>query len=323
MSRSLRGAAILTIFGCLLSGCSIMDDESSPLAVPTTAPAASGPTPTPVPSSAADCNPAASYDPLPSLPTPSTLPAGSTMAKIRAKGRLIVGTAGDKPLLAARDPRTGLLQGIDIELSREVARAIFGDPNKIEFRTITYADRLPALADGRVDMVAHSTTMTCDRWQQVGFSSAYYRDGQKILVRSDSPAKEVEDLKTAKICVATGTTTIDNLRRLGVQNIKAVADAADCLALFQRDEVDAITSNTIILLGYQQQDPYAKIIGRNLSDEPRGLAFPRENVDFIRFVNALLERMRTDGTLEKILQNSLAPLKVPVSVEKATYGRAS
>ena len=243
------------------------------------------------------------------------------MAAIKAKGRLIVGTSGDKPLLAARDPRTGQLQGIDIDLSREVARAIFGDPDRVEFRTISSADRTPALTEGRVDMVAHSMTMTCDRWKQVGFSTSYYRDGQRLLVRLDSPAKEAEDLKTSIICAARGTTAVDSLRRLGIQNLLEVDDAADCLARFQRDEIDAIASTEINLRGAQQQDPYAKIIGRRMSDESRGLAFPRENVDFIRFVNALLERLRADGTLNTILQNRLAPLKMAVSIDEPTYGR--
>lgn len=315
----------------LVSGCTTEDvgpaagstTPSAPVSVTPTGsgPTGSGPTGSGTAAPAENCDPAASYRPPAKLPSPDDLPVGSTMAEIKARGRLIVGTAGDKPLLAVRDPETGTLEGIDIDLAREVSRAIFGDPNQIEFRTITYAAREPALIAGDVDLVAHSMTMTCDRWQRVGFSTVYYRDGQRVLVRSDSPAEEVEDLADSTICVARGTTTIDNLRRLGVTNLVAVDDAADCLALFQRDEVDAITSNEIILLGYQQQDRYAKIIGRDLSDEPRGLAFAREDVDFIRFVNAVLDRRRADGTLERILKSRLDQFDVPVSVEKPTYRR--
>lgn len=316
--RVLSGVAIVVVLGGLLSACT--GDQRPPPRAPKTVVAAPDSASTPEPSSAG-CVPQASYDPMPSLPAPDRLPEGSTMARIRTKGRLIVGTSGDKPLLAARDPRTGELQGIDIDLSREVARAIFGDPNRVEFRTISSADRIPALTSGKVDMVAHSMTMTCDRWKQVGFSSSYYRDGQRLLVRLDSQAKEAEDLKNPKICAARGTTAVDSLRRLGIRNILEVNDAADCLARFQRDEIDAIASTEINLRGFQQQDPYAKIIGRQMSDEPRGLAFPRENVDVIRFVNALLERLRADGTLDTILRRRLAPLKMAVSIEEPTYGR--
>ena len=295
-------------------------------AAPTSAPAASAAARTPpaassVPAADGDCNPAASYAPTGPLPAPGAMPPGSTMARIAARGRLVVGTSGDKPLLAARDPRTGDLTGIDIDLARAVAAAILGDPAKVEFRTIPYSARERALVDGQVDLVAHSMTMTCDRWRRVGFSTEYFRDGQRLLVRTDSTARDVEDLAGQRVCVARGTTTIDNLRRFPRLVVVPVDDAADCLVLFQRGEVDAVTSNEIVLLGYALQDPYAKIIGRDLSDEPRGLAFAPTAVDLIRFVNGVLERLRADGELARILSARLTPLGRPVVIRPPTYGR--
>ena len=248
------------------------------------------------------------------------------MARIAERGRLVVGTAGDKPLLAARDAR-GELQGIDVDLAREVARAILGSPDRVEFRTIPYAGREPALRERQVDMVAHSMTMTCDRWERISFSSTYYRDGQRVLVRSDAPVKEIEDLSGSRICVARGTTTIDNLNRLAVPGLEIVSvlDAADCLVLFQDGEVDAITSNEIILRGYLTQDPYAAIVGRDLSDEPRGLAFHEADVDLVRFTNAVLAGLRRDGRLAEILQRHLRAVGVTVgrdvTVPVPVYGR--
>ena len=295
-------------------------------AAPTSAPAASAAARTPpaassVPAADGDCNPAASYAPTGALPAPGAMPPGSTMARIAARGRLVVGTSGDKPLLAARDPRTGDLTGIDIDLARAVAAAILGDPAKVEFRTIPYSARERLLLDGQVDLVAHSMTMTCDRWRRVGFSTEYFRDGQRLLVRTDSTARDVEDLAGQRVCVARGTTTIDNLRRFPRLVVVPVDDAADCLVLFQRGEVDAVTSNEIVLLGYAMQDPYAKIIGRDLSDEPRGLAFAPTAVDLIRFVNGVLERLRADGELARILSARLTPLGRPVVIRPPTYGR--
>jgi polar amino acid transport system substrate-binding protein len=312
----------------LLAGLAACDGDPAP----DPAPSASG---TPAPSASAapsaggadTCDPPAdaSFDPLVPLPPPGRMPAGTTMAEIQERGRLRVGTAGDKPLLAARDTRTGELGGIDVDLAREVARAIFGDPSRVEFRTIAYADRVPLLQAGEVDMVAHSMTMTCARWQDVNFSSEYFNDGQRVLVRQDSPAKEVEDLAGSRICVASGTTTIDNLRALNIRGLEIVPvrEAADCLVLFQDGAVEAITSNEIILLGYTSQDPYAKIVGRNLSQEPRGLAFPKESVDLTRFTNAVLQRMRDDGSLTRILEKALTPVGKTAEAPAATTGRVA
>jgi len=264
-----------------------------------------------------------SYDPLPNLPAAQRFPDGSTLARIRDRGRLIVGTAGDKPLLSVRNPQTGALEGIDIELARAMAQAVLGDPEAVEFRTIPYGAREQALISGDVDMVAHSMTMTCDRWQRVGFSAEYYRDAQRLLVRTDSTVDQVEDLDPAgaTVCVAEGTTTIDQLHRLGVRNIVPVIDAADCLAYFQRDEVDAITSNELILLGYLQQDRYAKIVGRELSDEPIALAFRSEDVDFIRYANTVLADLRRSGRLERIFRDRMSGMGVEPNLGAPHYGR--
>jgi polar amino acid transport system substrate-binding protein len=313
-----RGPALAA--ACLVLGtvaCSSPDAPPTPSGGPSRA-AFAEPTPAPP---AAGCDPLASYAPAGPPPRPGAMPAGSTMARIVARGRLIVGTSGDKPLMAARDPRTGDLSGIDVDLSLEVARALFGPGARVEFRTMPYAARERALERGEVDMVAHSMTMTCDRWQRVGFSTAYFRDGQRLLVRSDSPAREVEHLVGRRVCVARGTTTIANLRRYPWVVVVPVDDAADCLVLLQRGEVDAITSNDIVLLGYAIQDPYVRVVGRALSDESRGLAFRRDAVDLIRFVNAVPQRLRADGGLARILSARLAPLGRQAAVPSAVYGR--
>lgn len=122
--------------------------------------------------------------------------------------------------------------------------------------------------------------------------------------------------------MAKGTTTIDQLRALKVRNIVAVDDAADCLAYFQRDEVDAITSNVLILAGYQLQDRYAKIVGRRLSEEPIALGFRKDDVEFIRYVNTVLAGMREDGSLEKIFTERMRATGVEPDLGQPVYGRA-
>ncbi|GAB3246903.1 transporter substrate-binding domain-containing protein [Kineosporia babensis] len=276
------------------------------------------------PSASPKCDDAdQSYAPLPSLPDPATFADGTTLAQIRDRGRLIVGTAGDKPLLSVRNPRTGQLEGIDIELAKAMAEAILGDAGRVEFRTMPYGGREKALIEGDVDLVAHSMTMTCDRWQRVGFSAEYYRDGQRLLVREDSAVQEIEDLAETggSVCVAKGTTTIEEVRRRQVENVVAVADAADCLAYFQRDEVDAITSNVLILAGYQLQDGYARIVGERLSDEPIALGFRKDDVEFIRYANRVLADLRENGSLERIFTQRMRDTGVQPDLGTPGYGR--
>ena len=182
-----------------LSACTLFSYTPTPL------PAAS-PTPQPTTSTSAakpsSCgNPLASYQPTGLLLTPETLPAGSTMAKIKKRGRLVAGVSADTYLLGSRNPFTGEIEGFDIDMVKAVAEAIFGNENRYQLKVITAAQRIPALEKGDVDIVARNMTINCDRWKQIAFSTEYYRSGQKILVRKGSKANSINDLDwTESVC---------------------------------------------------------------------------------------------------------------------------
>ena len=240
----------------------------------------------------------ASYRPSGSLPAPGDLPADSSMAKIRKRGRLVAGVSADTLLWGSRNPFTGRIEGFDIDVLRAVAKAILGSPDKIEFRVITTAQRIPVLQSGEVDIVARSMTITCERWQEIAFSGEYYRAGQKILVRRGSGVREVSDLaeKRLRVCAPRGSTSLENLVKKAREAVPVPADThTGCLVLFQRGEADAITGDDAILAGLASQDPYAEVVGKAFSQEPYGLGIAKDRPDLVRFVNAVLERMRSDG----------------------------
>ena len=122
------------------------------------APATANPgtaTPTPAATGAAvtAANCLKSYAPQGALPAPGALPSGSTMERIRKRGYLKAGVSADTLLLGARNPVTGKIEGFDIDVLHAVSQAIFGDPDKIELRVITAADR-----DDRARRTAASTS---------------------------------------------------------------------------------------------------------------------------------------------------------------------
>ncbi|HMD22897.1 MAG TPA: transporter substrate-binding domain-containing protein, partial [Streptosporangiaceae bacterium] len=110
--------------------------------------------------SAPSCNPHASSL-RPSGP-PQVTP-GSFMAKIRARGYLIAGVDQSTYHFGFLNPLNGQIEGFDIDMIRAVAQAIFGNPNKVQFKAITDAQRIPDILSGAVDIVAHTMTITCAR----------------------------------------------------------------------------------------------------------------------------------------------------------------
>lgn len=290
----------------------------SPSATPT-------PSATAAPPAAATCsNALQSYAPVGALPAPTALPAGSTMAEIRKRGRLIVGVSADTYLLGSRNPLTGQVEGFDIDLARRVATAIFGDPSKVQLRVITAAQRIPVLKDHEVDMVVRNMTINCARWKDVAFSGVYYESGQKILTVKDSPIKGLADLAGKKVCAPKGTSSMDNLIRLAPRAIPVPADNhTGCLVRFQSGEAEAITGDDTVLAGLAAQDPYAVVLAEKaFTAEPYGIAMPADKVDLVRFVNGVLEQMRTDGSWTKSYNTWLEPhLGKGTGQPVPTYGR--
>ena len=246
------------------------------------------------------CDPKASLRPL----GPPTVTPGSFMAKIRHRGYLVAGVDQNTYHFGYLNPSDGQIQGFDIDMLHAIAAAIFGNPDKIRFVAMSDAERIPAIQSGKVDMVAHTMTITCARWQDVDFSTVYFDAGQRVLVRSGSRAKSLIDLSGHRVC-ATATST--SLTTIHTAYVKAMGPAAnppypvavpywtDCLVLLQQGDVAAISTDDSILAGLAAQDPYTKIVGPRLADEPYGLAISKRHPDFVRFVNAVLARLRANG----------------------------
>ncbi len=107
----------------------------------------------------------------------------------------------------------GKWSGSDVSVCHALAAAIFGDPNRVEFQSVTSAVRFTALANGESDLLSRTTTWTLFRETQLGldFTAINFFDGQGFMVPKDSGINSALELKGATVCVLTGTTTELNL----------------------------------------------------------------------------------------------------------------
>jgi polar amino acid transport system substrate-binding protein len=269
-----------------------------------------------------DCgNPVASLAPQGAQPAPGSMPPNTYMREIQDRGRLIVGASADTFRMGSRNPFNGEIEGFDIDQLHRVSQAIFGNPDRIEFKIVTYAQRIPALQAGEVDIVAHSMTINCARWEQISFSSEYYTAGQKVLVREDSEAGSIDDLGGQRVCTQKGTTSIERLKDYPDIEVVAVDDVSDCVVKFQLGEADAISGDDTVLAGFAAQDPYAKVLDEAFSSEPYGMGIGKEHPEFVRFVNAVLEQSRTDGTWAESYRTWLSTDGQSKTPPAAVYGR--
>lgn len=304
-----RVATVLLGVALALAGCGV---SSTPPPTVSIAPAPVRPSgaleikAAPPPPTGADCE--ASLRPGPQ-PSPGAMPAGSTMASIQARGRLIVGVDQNTLLWGFRDPATGELAGFDIDLAREIARSIFGDPNRIDPQVVEGKERESALASGQVDVVVRTYSITCERKHSVDFSSVYYYAQQKILAPRGSRIDSVAALLGKRVCAVSGTTSLTRLFALDPRpTLTGVTSWTDCLLMLQQGQADAISTDDAVLAGLVRQDPSTQIVGDSLGVEPYGVGIKLGNDDLVRFVNGVLARIRADGTWDRLYDKWLLDL---------------
>lgn len=261
--------------------------------------------------------PAPDLEPQCGNPTASLRPGadhGPALDAVRTRGRLLVGLDPGSNLFSFRDPISGTLAGFDVDVAAEIARDLFGDPRRIEYRILGSADRERALQDHSVDVVVKTMTITCDRRRRVDFSTTYLMSHQRVLAVKGSGITSMADLAGKRVCAVGGTTSLDRIRHIQpTAAIMTVPTWADCLVVLQQRQVDAISTDDALLAGLAAQDPYAEVVGPALSDEPYGVGVPKGNDDMVRFVNATLQRLRTDGTWDRLYQHWLAPALGPAA----------
>jgi polar amino acid transport system substrate-binding protein len=264
------------------------------------------------------------------MPSPQQAAAlDPTISAILARGYLIVGVSADTRQLGARNPLTNQIEGFDIDMAKAVAQALFGDPNRVRLLVISAGDRIPSLRSAEVDMVARAMTMTCERWQQVSFSSEYYAAGQKVLVGwnpaagAPRPSTSLADLVGHRVCATAKTSSLERLHSYPGVKVVVGSSHTDCLVKFQQGEADAITGDDTVLAGLATQDPYAVITSAPaISSEPYGLAVAKERTYFAAYLNGVLEQVRADGRWQASYQTWLEPTLGPsVGPPTPVYGR--
>jgi len=138
--------------------------------------------------------------------------AQSTFDAVRAKGYVQCGVNTGLAGFSQPDSK-GVWRGIDVDVCRAVAAAVFGDPGKVRYTPLTSQQRFTALQSGEVDVLSRNTTWTITRDTSLGlnFIGVNYYDGQGFIVPRKLGVKSAKQLNGATVCVQPGTTTELNL----------------------------------------------------------------------------------------------------------------
>lgn len=250
--------------------------------------------------------------------------AARRVPQIIERGRLVVGVSQSMNQLGFRDPVTGDMAGFEVDIAHEIARDIFGDPDRVDFRYVDGTTRETALRDGDVDIIVRSMTLTRSRQTTVEYSAPYLTSTPKLLVPHGSGITSEKDLSDRTVCATRNSTNAQTVARdISHRRLLLTETWTDCLMAMQHQQVDAIYSDSAILSGLRSQDPNTELIDTGGQSTVYGVgaaAPPRRNTaGLVRQVNATLERIRVDGTWTRLYDRWLAPYMGPAVQPAPSY----
>nr|WP_236024682.1 amino acid ABC transporter substrate-binding protein [Arenibaculum pallidiluteum] len=250
-----------------------------------------------------------------------TVQAGPTFDAVRARGSLICGVSTGVSGFSSPD-NAGRWSGIDTDVCRAIAAAMFGDSGKVRFVPLSPQQRFTAVQSGEVDLLSRNTTWSMGRDTQVGlnFGPVVFYDGQAFMVRKDLGVQSARQLDGATICVQPGTTTEQNLadyfRRSGISFQPVVIEAFDEInAAFFAGRCDAYTTDASGLAGVRatlarNPEDYV-ILPERISKEPLAPAVRQGDDQWFDLVGwtvrALIEAEELGLTAANIDQHMNSP----------------
>lgn len=233
----------------------------------------------------------------------AAMPAGaqekqSRLDEVLARGHLVLGTGSTNApwhFKSADDK----LQGFDVDMGRIVAKALFGDPDKIEYVNQSSDARIPNITTDKVDLTCQFMTVTGERAQQIAFTIPYYREGVGLMLKGDSKYADYAALKAAGSGV-----TISVLQNVYAEAMvhaalpEAKVDQYESVDLIyqalESGRADAVATDQSSLAWYMKQNPDRyKDAGYGWNPQSYACGVKRGDQDWLNFVNTALHEAMT------------------------------
>jgi polar amino acid transport system substrate-binding protein len=239
--------------------------------------------------------------------TESTEGESKLLQEIKKKGVLTVASSNDAPF-AYIDVKTGEFEGIDAVIIKEIATRL-GIP-KVEMKEVAFENLLIELNNKTVDMVTDAMYIKEERLQKALFTNVWYKEGEGIIIPTDSSIAAKEDLKEATLGGQKGTTFLETAQAWAeegrVKEVSIFGKQTELMMAVNTGKIDACITDGIVAAYTLAQDSSLDL--KILSPyEPEasgqiGAALRFEDKDFLNEVNTVLNEMKEDGTLMKILE---------------------
>jgi glutamate transport system substrate-binding protein len=231
----------------------------------------------------------------------------STMEKIKKRGKLIVAEALDAPLLSQQDPSNpDSVTGFDADLAKLLAIYILGEPN-VEIVPPASETREALLANGTVDVVFNTYTITEERATQISFAGPYFSSGLAVAVKADNTdIKSIDDLGGKTVIVGANTPAVTAVpeKQPTAKLVDFATDPQAVQALVQ-GRGDAYVQDYTLLASDAAANDKIKVVGQPFTSEPYGIGLKHGDDDFKSFINTWLTTIQEKGQWGQAWKTSL------------------
>ena len=238
-------------------------------------------------------------------------PSPSTVSGATSNGKLTIGIAYDQPGLSFKDGDS--YSGFDVDTATYVAAALGVPAANITWKEANGDDRQDLLTSGGADLIVSTFSITDERKNVVDFAGPYFEAHQDLLVRrNEEDITSPETLNGRKLCSVPGTTSAANItaKYQGDIQLTELPTFSDCVKALDASQVDAVTTDDVILAGFAAEDQYRgrlKVIGKGFSDELYGIGVKKGDTAMVEKVNAALKQYIDDGSWAKSLDSTVRP----------------
>jgi glutamate transport system substrate-binding protein len=238
-------------------------------------------------------------------------PSPSTVAGATTNGKLTIGIAFDQPGLSLKTGDS--YTGFDVDTATYVAAALGVPAANITWKQADGDERQRLLTSGEADLIVTTFSITDERKQQIDFAGPYFVAHQDLLVRrNEEEITSPETLNGKRLCSVPGTTSAANVKEkyLGQIDLVELPTFSDCVKALADSQVDAVTTDDVILAGFAAEDQYRgklRVIGKGFSDEIYGIGIKKGDTAMVEKVNAALKQYIDDGSWAKSLNSTVRP----------------
>jgi polar amino acid transport system substrate-binding protein len=195
------------------------------------------------------------------------------LSEIKHRGYLIVGVKDNLRPLGFQEQ--GQLQGLEIDIARQLASELLGDATDVEFKPLLNQDRLKALLDDQVDILIARMTVTDTRMRLIDFSNPYFVDGTAFLTR-DNAIQRLSDLHDQPVAVLLGSDTISAVRSLMPRvQLQGANSYEEAKLLLDDGQVVAFAADSALLTGWAQEDSSYRLLTPLISADALAIAIPK------------------------------------------------